>query len=766
VPLPEPACAVCGTLLPCPGDGCPSCATSTVETPAVPELPGFRILALLGRGGMGAVYLADDLALGRKVAIKVLAEKFQGEMEARDRFLREARALAGIDHPNVVRIHSLGTNDGKTFIVMEYVDGESLAHRIAKGPMDPNDALRVARQAAAGLAAAWAKGIVHRDVKPSNILLASSDHVRVADFGLAKPIEVDASFVTVTGIVLGTPHYIAPEQARGEAVDLRTDIYSLGVTLYEMATGTRPFGGKTPVEILAHHLHTPMPPLPSAQLVPGLGRAIARMTEKSPAQRPGSYAELSALLEEAGASPSTGAGTEPVLAAHVTPPHGSAIAETAATQGVNSARSDAEVPRAAPETRTALTLSPTSAMVKRARARPVAMAVLGVSLLAATVALTSGWASLLKRFVVATPVRTVTYEATEVDTPPVALQAAAPAFVPSNQEGCLGTVSIVMTFVVTETGEVTEIALDPGADPAVAGSAVLYLSKRKYSPALKGGEPVRVRSKWRYTSPSEFRTLSALQSQAQLIEEGKMPVDQAIGCIGALDRILSAGLPASQVLAPVGGSGRAEALRALVAIPHSYPALEDSDLDSIGWSLVNAGYEEAAIRTFEIALARLPETGEGYERLADGFAKAGAKGKALRAYRLAASLNPNRESTRLKLAALNAPKVSSSTSAQPGETYQGARVYDEADVEKSPLLFSHNTPKPTLDPGRVVSVTVSWIVTPEGSVDDPKVVASGGADIDAFVVDGIKKWRYEPGQKDGKVVPVRVLRKYTFGQRR
>jgi serine/threonine-protein kinase len=145
--LPEAKCDVCGTPLPAGAGSCLACATETgLAAEAFPKVPGFRLLKLLGRGGMGSVYLADDLSLGRKVAVKLLAQRYQGSNEARDRFLREARALAGIDHPNVLRIHSLGETEGVAYIVTEYVEGESLAQRISRGPLPAGEALRITRE--------------------------------------------------------------------------------------------------------------------------------------------------------------------------------------------------------------------------------------------------------------------------------------------------------------------------------------------------------------------------------------------------------------------------------------------------------------------------------------------------------------------------------------------------------------------------------------------------------------------------------------------
>lgn len=249
---------------------------------------------------MGAVYLAEDQALGRRAAVKVISRRHQDET-ARARFLREARAMATLDHPNIVRIYSFGEVDGAAYIVMEYVDGESLATHIGRsGRLDLHEALRIAREIAAALEAAWDKGIVHRDVKPQNVLLDRNGVARVADFGLAKPVDAGEAGLTTDGHFVGTPHYVSPEQATAQKVDFRSDVYSLGILLYEMLTGERPFDASTPVAVVAQHLHTPLPSLagrrPDAPA--GVAELVRQMTAKDPARRPDSYASLRAALDQ------------------------------------------------------------------------------------------------------------------------------------------------------------------------------------------------------------------------------------------------------------------------------------------------------------------------------------------------------------------------------------------------------------------------------------------------------------------------------------
>ncbi len=266
-----------------------------------PTIHGYHMLRLLGEGGMGQVWLADDLTLGRRVAIKTIAAAHAGEGGARTRFLREARVMATVEHPHVVRVYAYGDAAGLAYFVMEFVDGETLAARLRRAAcLAPSEALRITRQVALALASAWQRGVVHRDVKPSNVLLDEESRVRVADFGLARaaPTSGDHS-LTYPGAVVGSPHYMSPEQARGRSVDFRSDIYSLGVVLFEMLAGARPFEGQSPVEVIAHHLHDPLPPLHDRRrdLSPAVVALVEDMTAKEPERRPSSYKALLQRIE-------------------------------------------------------------------------------------------------------------------------------------------------------------------------------------------------------------------------------------------------------------------------------------------------------------------------------------------------------------------------------------------------------------------------------------------------------------------------------------
>lgn len=245
----------------------------------------------IGRGGMGHVYLARDVGLDRPVAIKLLPRRDASRPEVRDQFLQEARTAAKLSHPNIVPIYAVEHTGDFVLFVMAYIDGETLATRIARGPLPVRDATRILREVTWGLAYAHAQGVVHRDVKPDNILLENgTDRALVADFGIAK-VRDDAE----TGAeVRGTPEYMSPEHATGETVDQRSDIYSLGVLAFTMLAGRPPFVSESVPELLAHHIRSPIPSL--MEHAPGVPRRLARIVErclaKDPDDRPRSCEEL------------------------------------------------------------------------------------------------------------------------------------------------------------------------------------------------------------------------------------------------------------------------------------------------------------------------------------------------------------------------------------------------------------------------------------------------------------------------------------------
>jgi uncharacterized RDD family membrane protein YckC/predicted Ser/Thr protein kinase len=287
------------------GPGAPATA-ATGLTPGQP-LGHFRIERALGAGGMGEVYLATDLALDRPVAIKVLPAGTHRSANHRDRLVREARAQARITHPNVGHIYFIGEEAGRLYFAMEYVAGETLADRVAAGPLPVDDALSIIRSAALGLREAERHGITHRDIKPSNLMIDSHGMVKLLDFGLAAGAldEVIRGPVAQTSFA-GTPLYMAPEQARGEPVDLRADIYALGATLFHLVSGKPPFEADTLEALLSKHSSALRPSVPRRAGQPRTSIAavdtlIARMMAPAPADRFASYDELIRAIELASA---------------------------------------------------------------------------------------------------------------------------------------------------------------------------------------------------------------------------------------------------------------------------------------------------------------------------------------------------------------------------------------------------------------------------------------------------------------------------------
>jgi len=256
----------------------------------------YEVERTLGHGGMAVVYLARDVELGRAVAVKVLAGHLVGDSAFRARFLREATLAARLAHPNVVRVYDAGEDETAPYIVMECVEGETVADRVRRGKLPPAEAAEIARQAALGLDHAHAAGLVHRDVKPQNLLLRSDGVVKVADFGIARAAEL--SHLTQLGTVLGTAAYLSPEQALGEDVGPAADIYSLGAVLYELLTGRPPYEFESLAELADKQRNGEIVPVRDLEpSVPDeLEAIVMQCLARDPAFRPGSAGAVAAAL--------------------------------------------------------------------------------------------------------------------------------------------------------------------------------------------------------------------------------------------------------------------------------------------------------------------------------------------------------------------------------------------------------------------------------------------------------------------------------------
>jgi hypothetical protein len=272
------------------------------------RLGPYEIVAAIGAGGMGEVYRARDTRLGRDVAVKVLPAALAADPDALARFEREARAVAAINHPNILALHDIGTDNGIAHAVMELLEGETLRKRLASGPPPPRKALEWAVQLTLGLAAAHDRGIVHRDLKPENVFLTRDGRVKILDFGVARRDradgDVDSKLTTMTerGQFIGTPAYASPEQVLGEPATPRSDLFSFGVVLYELLTGTHPFLRGTVADTMTAILRADPPPLAGA--VPGAPPAALRVIElcleKQPAERPSSARDVAMFLDASG----------------------------------------------------------------------------------------------------------------------------------------------------------------------------------------------------------------------------------------------------------------------------------------------------------------------------------------------------------------------------------------------------------------------------------------------------------------------------------
>ncbi len=260
----------------------------------------YRILNQIGQGGMATVYKAYHAATDRDVAVKVLPPQLAGDPEFLGRFQQEARTIARLEHPHILPVHDFGEEAGLTYLVMRYMEAGTLKERMQAGKLEPAEVDRLFTQLAEALSYAHAHGVIHRDLKPANVMVDAQGNVFLTDFGIAKLLESDAHF-TATGAMVGTPAYMSPEQVLGQKVDQRSDLYSLGIILYQMVAGREPFEADTPMAVALKHVHAPLP-LPTTfnpQIAPGLERLILKSLAKEPADRFATAADFLAAWKQA-----------------------------------------------------------------------------------------------------------------------------------------------------------------------------------------------------------------------------------------------------------------------------------------------------------------------------------------------------------------------------------------------------------------------------------------------------------------------------------
>ncbi|MDP6506957.1 MAG: serine/threonine-protein kinase, partial [Planctomycetota bacterium] len=275
--------------------------------PVSKKIPGYKITGRLAAGSMGTVYVAKNEKTGEKVAIKVLSRSLRSKPANLQRFYRETNIMRAINHPNLVKAYEVGeTQGGQPYLVMEFVEGQSLDKYLRKGPMNHQEAIRIARAIGQGLHHLHTRDFIHRDIKPENILLSEKGEVKVADFGLAK--HLDDSYITHTETMIGTPLYMSPEQAKSEtAIDIRADLYSLGCNLFHMVTGEPPYPGEHPLTVMTKHLYDKVPWAQdiNRDVCPHLSRAIYHMMKKDRDKRYQTSRDVIMDLErvEAGEAP-------------------------------------------------------------------------------------------------------------------------------------------------------------------------------------------------------------------------------------------------------------------------------------------------------------------------------------------------------------------------------------------------------------------------------------------------------------------------------
>ncbi len=311
------------------------------------QLGHYQIVAELGRGGMGVVYKGYETSLNRYVAIKVLADALANDESVKERFLREARSMAALNDPHIIQIYFIGDDEGQTYFVMEFVDGESLGSLLKReGKLTPEQAAKIVYQTAQGLRTAHDKGVIHRDIKPGNLMITSRGSVKVADFGIALSTQDFSRKLTSTGEFVGTPGYLSPEVCQGNPVDQRSDIFSLGIVLFECLTGRMPFTDESPLGLMLEVVRAEIPDVCSlnSEVDQELSRILAKMVAKDPADR---YKNCEELYEDLAQHPLVAKGGPITLQTKLSPAAATLLGQQTPLSGPRQPRSTTPVPQAA-----------------------------------------------------------------------------------------------------------------------------------------------------------------------------------------------------------------------------------------------------------------------------------------------------------------------------------------------------------------------------------------------------------------------------------
>jgi eukaryotic-like serine/threonine-protein kinase len=322
------------------------------------QLGHYDIVAELGRGGMGVVYKGYETSLNRYVAIKVLAESLAHDQSVKERFLREARSMAALNDPHIIQIYFIGDDDGQTYFVMEFVDGESLGSLLKReGKLKPEQAAKIIHQTALGLTTAHDKGVIHRDIKPGNLMITGRGAVKIADFGIALSTQDFSKKLTSTGEFVGTPGYLSPEVCQGKPVDQRSDIFSLGIVLFECLAGRMPFTDESPLGLMLEVVKAEIPDVCSlnAEVDAELSRILSRMVAKDPADR---YQSCHELIADLAKHPLVAKGGPITLQAKMSPAAATMVGQKTPVSGQRPLPSTTPTPRPMPVQPASMSTSP------------------------------------------------------------------------------------------------------------------------------------------------------------------------------------------------------------------------------------------------------------------------------------------------------------------------------------------------------------------------------------------------------------------------